>query len=60
MAVIDRYLEAMQKQRAEALVFRAGAAVEMVVAGQSRPVSSRAVPAEQWLKPMAHSPDFIN
>ena len=47
MAVIDRYLEAMQKQRAEALVFTTDMAVEMVIGGQSRPVSSRPTTAEQ-------------
>jgi hypothetical protein len=40
LAVLDRYLEAMSKQRAEALIFRSGAPVEMVTAGSSRTVSS--------------------
>ncbi len=47
MAVIDRYLEAMQKQRAESIIFTSGAVVEMVVGGQSRPVSSRPMVTEQ-------------
>jgi twitching motility protein PilT len=47
VAVIDRYLEAMQKQRAEALIFTMGAVVEMVASGQTRPVSSRPTTTEQ-------------
>ena len=47
MAVLDRYLEAMSKQRAEALVFRSGAPVEMVAGGNARPVSSKPAGAEQ-------------
>ncbi len=47
MAILDRYLEAMSKQRADALVFRAGAAVEMVKSGAARPISSRAASEEQ-------------
>lgn len=47
VAVIDRYLEAMQKQHAEALVFKMGAAVEMLSGGQSRPVSSKPTTADQ-------------
>ena len=47
MAILDRYLEAMSKQRAEALVFRSGAPVEMVTAGSSRPVSSKPATADQ-------------
>jgi twitching motility protein PilT len=45
--VLDRYLEAMSKQRGEALVFRSGAPVEMVSAGASRPVSSKPASADQ-------------
>jgi twitching motility protein PilT len=45
--VLDRYLEAMSKQRAEALVFRSGAPVEMVSGGASRPISSKPASAEQ-------------
>ena len=37
LAVLDRYLEAMSRQRAEALVFRSGAPVEMVSGGNARP-----------------------
>jgi twitching motility protein PilT len=47
MPILDRYLEAMSKQRAEALVFRSGAPVEMVANGNARPVSSKAASAEQ-------------
>jgi twitching motility protein PilT len=47
VAVIDRYLEAMQMQRAEALVFKTGAAVELVTGGQSRTVSNRPTSADQ-------------
>src|SRR5437868_3957700 len=47
MAVLDRYLEAMSKQRAEALVFRSGAPVEMVSGGNSRPVSSKPASGDQ-------------
>ncbi|MEI6209541.1 MAG: type IV pilus twitching motility protein PilT [Desulfuromonadales bacterium] len=47
MPVIDRYLEVIQKQRAEALVFAVGAAVEMIVGGQSRSVSSKPATSEQ-------------
>ncbi len=47
MPVIDRYLEVIQKQRAEALVFSVGASVEMIVAGQARPVSSKPATMEQ-------------
>lgn len=47
MPVIDRYLEVIQKQRAEALVFTVGASVEMIVGGQSRTVSSKPATAEQ-------------
>ena len=47
MPVLDRYLEAMSKQRAEALVFRSGAPVEMVSGGVARPVSSKPASAEQ-------------
>ncbi len=47
MAILDRYLEAMSKQRGEALVFRSGAPVEMVSGGASRPVSSKPASADQ-------------
>ncbi len=47
MAVIDRYLEVMQKQHAEALVLKPGAFVEMVTAGQTRPVTNKPATAEQ-------------
>ena len=47
MPVLDRYLEAMSKQRADALLFKTGAPVEMAVGGQNRPVSSKPASAEQ-------------
>ena len=47
MAILDRYLEAMNKQRAEALVFKTGSPVEMVAGGVNRPISSRAASLEQ-------------
>ncbi len=47
MAVLDRYLEAMVKHKAEALVFRAGAAVELIASGSVRPISSRPASEEQ-------------
>ena len=47
MPILDRYLEAMSKQRAEALTFKAGAAVEMQSAGASRPISSKPATTEQ-------------
>jgi hypothetical protein len=37
MPVLDRYLEAMSKQRAKALTFRSGSPVEMVVGGKAKP-----------------------
>jgi len=47
MAIIDRYLEAMGKQRAEALTFKTGSPVEMTVGGQPRPVSAKPASVEQ-------------
>jgi len=47
LAILDRYLEAMSKQRADALQFRTGAAVEMLAAGAARPISSRPATEEQ-------------
>src|SRR6185369_17667429 len=47
MAVIDRYLDAMQKQRAEALTLSIGSPVEMTAGGQTRAVSSNPTTAEQ-------------
>jgi len=47
VAVIDRYLEVMQKQGAEALILNLGAFVELVTAGQSRPVTNRPTSADQ-------------
>ena len=47
MPTLDRYLEAMSKQRAEALLFKSGTAVEMICAGAARPVSSKPASVEQ-------------
>jgi twitching motility protein PilT len=47
VATLDRYVEAMAKQRGEALVFRPGANPELFLGGQARPISSRAATQEQ-------------
>ncbi len=47
MPIIDRYLEAMQKQRAEVIVLKIGVPVEMTAFGQTRPVSNKATTADQ-------------
>ncbi len=47
MPIIDRYLEAMQKQRAEAITLKIGGVVEMTAGGQTRPVSNNPTTAEQ-------------
>ena len=47
MALLDRYLEAMQKQNAEALVFRTGAAPAVLIAGAARSISNKAATLEQ-------------
>lgn len=47
MPVIDRYLEVIQKQRAEALVFAVGTPIEMVIGGQPRSVSTKPATLEQ-------------
>jgi len=47
VAVIDRYLEVMQKQHAEALILKPDSFVEMITAGQARPVTNKAATAEQ-------------
>lgn len=61
MPIIDRYLEAMQKQGAEAITIKSAAVVEMTVAGQSRPVSSKPTEAEQIHSILAEIiPDYRN
>jgi twitching motility protein PilT len=45
--VIDRYLDAMVKNRAEQLVFRSGAVVNLLVGGATRALSSRPATEEQ-------------
>ncbi|HXU82302.1 MAG TPA: type IV pilus twitching motility protein PilT [Polyangia bacterium] len=47
MPVIDRYLEAMVKHRAEQLVFRSGSTVTLVIGGATRPISSRPATEDQ-------------
>lgn len=47
MPIIDRYLEAMQKQRAEVILLKIGGVVEMTSGGQTRPVSNKPTTAEQ-------------
>ncbi|MDX2021873.1 MAG: type IV pilus twitching motility protein PilT [Deltaproteobacteria bacterium] len=47
MATLDRYLDAMVKHRANALVFKADAPVAMVIAGASKPVSSKPATEDQ-------------
>jgi twitching motility protein PilT len=61
LATLDRYVEAMAKQRGEALVFRPGANPELFLGGQARPISSRAVTQEQIQLLVAEvlGPDFL-
>jgi twitching motility protein PilT len=47
LPVIDRYLDAMVKNRAEALVFKSGAVVNLVVGGAPRAISSKPATEEQ-------------
>jgi twitching motility protein PilT len=47
LPVIDRYLEAMAKHRAEQLVFRSGATVSLVIGGTTRAISSRPATEDQ-------------
>jgi twitching motility protein PilT len=47
LPVIDRYLEAMVKHRAEQLVFRSGTTVNLVIGGTARPISSRPATEDQ-------------
>ena len=47
MAIIDRYLEALQKHSAEALILTTGMPVQMDIAGQFRQVSSQTVSSDQ-------------
>jgi twitching motility protein PilT len=49
VAVIDRYLEAMQKQGAEAVLFVTGGVVELQVRGEMRAISSRPATNEQLI-----------
>src|SRR6185437_6424586 len=45
--LLDRYLEAMQKQRAEALVFKTGANVSVLISGVTKLVSNKAATSDQ-------------
>jgi len=45
--VIDRYLEAMVKHRAEQLVFKSGTTVSLVIGGTTRPISSKPATEDQ-------------
>ncbi|MCG5051876.1 MAG: type IV pilus twitching motility protein PilT [Myxococcales bacterium] len=47
MATLDRYLDAMVKHRADALVFRADSPVAMVLSGAAKPVSSKPATEDQ-------------
>lgn len=47
MAVIDRYLEVMQKQNADGLILKVGAFVELVSGASSMQVTNKAVTGEQ-------------
>jgi twitching motility protein PilT len=47
LPVIDRYLEAMVKHRAEQLVFRSGTTVNLVIGGTARAISSRPATEDQ-------------
>jgi twitching motility protein PilT len=47
LPVIDRYLEAMVKHRADQLVFRSGATVTLMIGGTTRPISSRPATEDQ-------------
>jgi twitching motility protein PilT len=47
LPVIDRYLEAMVKHRADLLVFKSGATVSLVIGGTTRPISSRPATEDQ-------------
>ena len=47
MPLLDRYLEAMQKQKAEALVFKTGANVSVVISGTPKTVSNKPATSDQ-------------
>jgi twitching motility protein PilT len=47
LPVIDRYLEAMVKHRAEQLVFKSGTTVSLVIGGTNRAISSRPATEDQ-------------
>ncbi len=52
---LDRYLEALAKHRGEALVLKAGAPVELVVGGVSRPATSKPVSEDQIMTVLAEA-----
>jgi len=45
--LLDRYLEAMQKQKAEALVFKTGASVSVLISGVTKVVSAKVATSDQ-------------
>ena len=45
--VIDRYIQALGKHQAEAIVLKEGKAVEMVIQGSARPASSKMAERQQ-------------
>ncbi len=47
VAVVDKYLEGLVKHRAEALVLRPGAPIELIMSGVPRPATSKPVSEEQ-------------
>jgi len=47
VATLDRYVEAMSKQRGDGLIFKPGVAPELVSGGAARPIASRAITQEQ-------------
>jgi twitching motility protein PilT len=60
VSTLDRYVEAMSKQRGDAIVFKPGAAPELVAGSTARPIASRAITAEQIQALVAEAlgPDF--
>jgi twitching motility protein PilT len=55
VAVIDRYLEALIKHKGEALLLRPGSPVEMVIGGNPRPATNKAVSEEQIMSLLAEA-----
>jgi twitching motility protein PilT len=61
VAVLDKYLEAMSKQNAEAVLFTTNKAVEMMQHGEARPISSRPANHDQLVSLMGEvlGSDFL-